>query len=93
MMNSNLNSLLPCIMPGAPYGLEAAQEACNSGLVCSSEFALGCLVPFEVEVPVPAGGTVRHEVKPNCRLLPVAMVRVPVWPRHSDRGDHPPRRS
>ena len=43
-------------------------------LVCASEFAFGCIVPFEIEVPVPAGGRVEHEVKPNVRLVPVAMV-------------------
>ncbi|EDM74994.1 hypothetical protein PPSIR1_38229 [Plesiocystis pacifica SIR-1] len=43
-------------------------------ITCPSEFAFGCLVPFEVEVPVPAGGRVRHEVKPYERLMPVAMV-------------------
>ena len=74
MFQTNLNSLLPCAAPGAPYGLESAQEAMKRDIVCPSEFAFGCLVPFEIEVPVPAGGTVRHEVKPNERLLPVAMV-------------------
>jgi hypothetical protein len=74
MMSSNLSSLLPCAAPGAPYGLEAAQEAMKRDMICPSEFAFGCIVPFEVEVPVPAGGTVRHEVKPYERLLPVAMV-------------------
>jgi hypothetical protein len=74
MMSSNLSSLLPCAAPGAPYGLEAAQELIKKDMVCPSEFAFGCIVPFEVEVPVPAGGTVRHEVKPYERLLPVAMV-------------------
>jgi len=74
MFNSNLNSLLPCAAPGAPYGLEAAQQAIRQDIACPSEFAFGCLVPFEVEVPVPAGGRVRHEVKPYERLMPVAMV-------------------
>lgn len=74
MMSTNLSSLLPCAAPGAPYGLEAAQEAMKRDMVCPSEFAFGCIVPFEVEVPVPAGGSVRHEVKPYERLLPVAMV-------------------
>lgn len=74
MISSNLSSLLPCAAPGAPYGLEAAQEAMKRDMICPSEFAFGCIVPFEVEVPVPAGGTVRHEVKPYERLLPVAMV-------------------
>ena len=71
---SNLSSLLPCAAPGAPYGLEAAQEAMRQKIVCPSEFAFGCIVPFEVEVAVAAGATVRHEVKPYERLLPVAMV-------------------
>ena len=71
---SNLSSLLPCAVPGAPYGLEAAQEAMRKDIVCPSEFAFGCIVPFEVEVPVQAGGTRVHEVKPYERLLPVAMV-------------------
>jgi hypothetical protein len=74
MMSTNLSSLLPCAAPGAPYGLEAAQEAMKRDMVCPSEFAFGCIVPFEVEVPVPAGGSIRHEVKPYERLLPVAMV-------------------
>lgn len=74
MIGTNLNSLLPCAAPGAPYGLEAAQELMRRDMVCPSEFAFGCIVPFEVEVAVPAGGTVRHEVKPYERLLPVAMV-------------------
>ena len=74
MVGSNMNSLLPCATPGAPYGLEAAQELMHNKMVCPSEFAFGCIVPFEVEVPVPAGGTVRHEVKPYERLMPVAMV-------------------
>lgn len=74
MIGTNLNSLLPCAAPGAPYGLEAAQELMRKDMVCPSEFAFGCIVPFEVEVAVPAGGTVRHEVKPYERLLPVAMV-------------------
>lgn len=74
MMSTNLSSLLPCAAPGAPYGLEAAQEAMQRDMICPSEFAFGCIVPFEVEVPVPAGGSVRHEVKPYERLLPVAMV-------------------
>lgn len=74
IMSSNLSSLLPCSAPGAPYGLEAAQEAMKRDMICPSEFAFGCIVPFEVEVPVPAGGTVRHEVKPYERLMPVAMV-------------------
>ena len=74
MIMSNLNSLLPCAAPGAPYGLEAAQEAMRRDIVCPSEFAFGCIVPFEVELPVAAGATVRHEVKPYERLLPVAMV-------------------
>ncbi|WP_232296552.1 hypothetical protein [Plesiocystis pacifica] len=74
MFNTTLNSLLPCAAPGAPYGLEAAQQAMKQEITCPSEFAFGCLVPFEVEVPVPAGGRVRHEVKPYERLMPVAMV-------------------
>ena len=74
MISSNLNSLLPCTAPGAPFGLEAAQEAIKNDMICPSEFAFGCIVPFDVEVPVPAGGRVRHEVKPYERLLPVAMV-------------------
>lgn len=74
MIGTNLNSLLPCAAPGAPYGLEAAQELMRKDMICPSEFAFGCIVPFEVEVAVPAGGTVRHEVKPYERLLPVAMV-------------------
>jgi len=73
MMISNLSSLLPCAAPTA-FGLEAAQEAIHSKIVCPGEFAFGCMVPFEVEVPVPPGTTVRHEVKPYERLLPVAMV-------------------
>ena len=73
-MQSNLSSLLPCAAPGAPYGLEAAQEAMKRDIICPSEFAFGCIVPFEVEVAVAAGSTVRHEVKPYERLLPVAMV-------------------
>ncbi|NVB40337.1 hypothetical protein G6O69_21030 [Pseudenhygromyxa sp. WMMC2535] len=43
-------------------------------MICPSEFAFGCIVPFEVEVAVPAGGRKVHEVKPNERLVPVAMV-------------------
>ena len=74
MIGTNLNSLLPCAAPGAPYGLEAAQEAMNREMVCPSEFAFGCIVPFEVEIAVAAGGRAIHEVKPNERLLPVAMV-------------------
>lgn len=74
MISTNLSSLLPCAAPGAPYGLEAAQELMKLDMVCPSEFAFGCIVPFEVEVPVPPGGSVRHEVKPYERLLPVAMV-------------------
>lgn len=74
MMSPNLSSLLPCAAPGAPYGLEAAQEMMKKDIVCPSEFSFGCIVPFEVEVAVPAGGTVEHEVKPYERLLPVAMV-------------------
>ncbi len=73
-MMSNLSNLLPCAAPGAPYGLEAAQEAAMQKAVCSSEFAFGCIVPFEVEIPVAPGATVRHEVKPYERMLPVAMV-------------------
>jgi hypothetical protein len=73
LISSNLNSLLPCA-PGAPYGLEAAQEAMKRDMVCPSEFAFGCIVPFEVEIAVGPGLTVRHEVKPNERLMPVAMV-------------------
>ncbi|PRP98534.1 hypothetical protein ENSA7_64770 [Enhygromyxa salina] len=74
MMSTNLSSLLPCATPGAPYGLEAAQEAMKRDIVCPSEFSFGCIVPFEVEIPVGPGATVRHEVKPYERLLPVAMV-------------------
>ena len=73
MITSNLNSLLPCA-PGASFGLDAAQEAMKRDIVCASEWMLGCIVPFEVEIPVPAGATVRHEVKPYERLMPVAMV-------------------
>jgi hypothetical protein len=74
MMNSHLNSLLPCAAPGAPYGLEAAQELMQKEMVCPSEFAFGCIVPFEIEIPVPAGTRVAHEIKPNERLIPIAMV-------------------
>jgi hypothetical protein len=74
MMHSNLSSLLPCAMPGAPYGLEAAQESMKRDIVCPSEFAFGCIVPFEVEIPVGPGATVKHEVKPYERLIPIAMI-------------------
>ena len=74
MITTNLSALLPCAAPGAPYGLEAAQEAIQRDMICPSEFAFGCIVPFEVEFPVAAGTRVAHEVKPNERLLPVAMV-------------------
>jgi len=74
MIHSNLSSLLPCAAPRGAYGLETAQECIKQDLVCPSEFAFGCIVPWEVEVPVPAGGTVDHEVKPFLRLLPIAMV-------------------
>ncbi|EDM78371.1 hypothetical protein PPSIR1_21084 [Plesiocystis pacifica SIR-1] len=70
---SNLNTLLPRA-PGGPYGLEAAQDSIQRNLPCAGEFSIGYIVPFEVEIPVPAGGRKRHEVKPNERLLPVAMV-------------------
>ena len=73
MILSNLNSLLPCT-PGAPYGLELAQKSISENLSCSGEFAFGCLVPFEVEFPVAAGGRASQEIKPNQRLVPVAMV-------------------
>ncbi|NVB37237.1 hypothetical protein G6O69_37975 [Pseudenhygromyxa sp. WMMC2535] len=43
-------------------------------MVCPSEFAFGCVVPFEVEIALAPGTRVSHEVKPNVRLLPVAMV-------------------
>jgi hypothetical protein len=72
-MISTIHPLLPC-KPGAPYGLEAAQEAMQRDIVCPGEFAFGCIVPFEVEIAVGPGLTVRHEVKPNERLWPVAMV-------------------
>jgi len=74
MILSNLNSLLPCTTPGAPYGLELAQKAIREDMVCPTEFAFGCIVPFEVEIPVPAGGRASQEIKPNYRLVPVAMV-------------------
>ena len=70
MIQNNLNSLLPC----APFGLDAAQEAMKHDIVCASEWTIGCIVPFEVEIPVAAGTTVRHEVKPYERIMPVAMV-------------------
>lgn len=74
IQTSTLNSLLPCTTPGAPYGIEAAQEAMRQQRKCHSEFAFGCIVPFEVEFPIPPGGQVKHEVKPNHRLIPVALV-------------------
>ena len=74
MITSNLSNLLPCAAPGAPYGLEAAQEAAMKKNPCPGEFAFGCIIPFEVEIPVAPGATVRHEVKPYERMLPVAMV-------------------
>jgi len=74
MMNTQLQTLLPCASPGAPFGLELAQELIQKEMVCPSEFSFGCIVPFEVEIPVPAGGRVVHEIKPNERLIPVAMV-------------------
>jgi hypothetical protein len=73
LTTTNLSNLLPCA-PGAPYGLEAAQEAMMKQMTCPGEFAFGCIVPFEIEVPVPAGTVVTHEIKPNERLFPVAMV-------------------
>jgi hypothetical protein len=74
MILSNLQSLLPCSTPGAPYGLQEAQSAIRNDDICPSEFAFGCVVPFEVEIAVIAGGTASQEIKPNFRLIPVAMV-------------------
>ncbi|MFV8750355.1 hypothetical protein ACNOYE_07375 [Nannocystaceae bacterium ST9] len=72
--NTQLTNLLPCTAPGAPFGLERAQELIAAEMVCPSEFTFGCVVPFEVEIPVAAGSRVVHEIKPNERLIPVALV-------------------
>lgn len=74
MIGNQLTSLLPCAAPGGSFGLDQAQELMKKEMVCPGEFAFGCVVPFEVEVPVPAGGRVVHEIKPNERLIPIAMV-------------------
>ena len=74
MISTNLNSLLPCASAGSPFGLQEAQEAMKHDYVCPSEFAFGCIVPFEVETPVANGTRKSHPVKPNYRLLPVAMI-------------------
>jgi hypothetical protein len=73
-MFNNLQSLLPCSGPGAPYGLDEAQKSMREELLCPSEFAFGCIVPFEVEIAVPPNQRVSQEIKPYCRLIPVAMV-------------------
>ncbi len=73
MIGNQLSSLLPC-NPGAPFGLDQAQELIKKDMICPSEFAFGCVVPFEVEIPVPAGQTVEREIKPNERLIPIALV-------------------
>lgn len=73
MATRDLNHLLPCSTPVA-YGLDSAQEAIRGGSYCPHEFAFGCIVPFEVEIPVSPNATVEREIKPYLRLLPVAMV-------------------